>query len=270
MRNCRIRLLALDMDGTLLRSDGSVSPRNQAAVAACLERGIVVVLASGRFYPAIVPFLAYWPGQPLWVAACNGALVYAPGQASPFLARTVDLEVAREVVTWASAEGVYVKTFVDDVALVNWETDETRVFRQRFPGRIRVEPDLAAAITNGPAKIILFDDPAAIPALEREVHARWGGRLEVTGSEPELLELTAPGATKGDAVRELAARLGIDRSQVAAIGNERNDLSMITWAGLGATVASANPAVLSVVRRVVAHHNADGVAEFIESFLASA
>jgi len=90
----------------------------------------------------------------------------------------------------------------------------------------------------------------------------------VTGSEPHVLELMACGTTKGAAVRALAERLGIDRSQVAAIGNERNDLSMITWAGRGATVANANEAVLAVAPQVVSHHDADGVAEFIESFLA--
>src|SRR5690606_32613172 len=106
-------------------------------------------------------------------------------------------------------------------------------------------------------KIVLMGDPADMPALEAEVLARWGGRMEVTSSEPDLLEITAPGATKGEAVRALAARLGIDRSQVAAIGNARNDLSMITWAGLGAAVANADEAVLAEAPRVVPENDAD-------------
>jgi len=259
-------MLALDMDGTLLRSDETVSPRNRAAVAACLERGVTVVLASGRFYGAITPYMKYWPGRPIWVAACNGALVYAPGSDEPFLSRVLDPSLAREILSWADARGLYVKAYFDDAVMTNQMTEETRLFMQRF-GQIQVEPDIAAAVHKGPAKIIAFAEVSRIPELERELHERWGDRLEVTGSEPHVLELTAPGATKGGALRALAERLGVDRSQVAAIGNERNDLSMILWAGRGATVANANDAVLAVAPRVVAHHDEDGVAEFIESFL---
>ena len=96
---------------------------------------------------------------------------------------------------------------------------------------------------------------------------RWGDRLEITGSEHTSIELTAPGATKGEAIRALAERLGIDRRHVAAIGNARNDLAMVTWAGLGAAVANAHEELLAAAPRVVAHHDEDGVGEFIESFL---
>ncbi|WP_374712372.1 HAD family hydrolase [Symbiobacterium terraclitae] len=268
MTDLPVRMLALDMDGTLLRSDETISPRNQAAVAACLERDIAVVLATGRFYPGVTPYLNCWPGSPIWVAACNGALLYAPGEDEPFSTRVVDPSLARAVVAWAGAQGVYVKVYVDDLVLVNRMTEETRAFMRRYGPRVRVERDLAAALQRGAAKILLFADVNEIPALERAVCARWGAGLEVTGSEPYVLELTAPGATKGDALRTLAERLGIDRRQVAAIGNERNDLSMILWAGRGATVQNANAAVREVAPRVVGHHDADGVAEFIESFLA--
>lgn len=268
MTDTQVRLLALDMDGTLLRSDGTISQRNRAAVAACLERDIAVVLASGRFYPAITPYMECWPGSPIWTAACNGALLYGPGEDEPFLARVVDPPLAREIISWADAQDLYVKAYVDDVVVVNRITDETRSFMKRFGACARVELSTSTALQRGSEKIILFAEVAQIPALEREVRARWGDRLEVTGSEPDILELTAPGATKGGALRALAERLGVDRSQVAAIGNERNDLSMILWAGRGATVADANQAVLAVAPQVVSNHDADGVAEFIESFLA--
>lgn len=264
-----IRMLALDMDGTLLRSDLTISPRNQAAVAACLDRGITVVLATGRFYPAATPYLAYWPGRPIWLIPSNGAQLFAPGEEKPLLSRTIDLALAREVLAWIDDQGVSARVYFTEIALVNQLTERTRAFMRRLGAQCRHEPVLAAAVKEAPAKIVLMADETVTPALEAEVRKRWPGRLEVTGSEPTLVELTAPGATKGETIRALAARLGIDRTQVAAIGNGRNDLSMITWAGLGATVANAHEAVLAAVPRVFAHHDEDGVSEFIESFLAN-
>ncbi|MFB5082807.1 Cof-type HAD-IIB family hydrolase [Symbiobacterium thermophilum] len=267
MYHTPIRLLALDLDGTLLRSDQTVSPRNQAAVAACLDRGITVLLATGRFYPAAAPYLEYWPGRPIWLAPCNGAQLFAPGQTEPITQRTLDLDLAVEVLSWIDRSRIMARVYFTTLALINRMTERTLAFMRRLGAQCRYEPALASAVTEPPTKIVLMGDPAEMPVVEAEVRSRWGGRLEVTSSEPDLVELTAPGATKGEVVRALAARLGIDRTQVAAIGNERNDLSMIHWAGLGAAVANAHEAVLAAVPRVVAHHDEDGVGQFIESFL---
>nr|PZN70506.1 MAG: hypothetical protein DIU55_11305 [Bacillota bacterium] len=269
MHHTPIRLLALDMDGTLLRSDRSVSPRNQAAVAACLDCGITVLLATGRAYPAAAPYLEYWPGRPIWLAPCNGAQLFAPGEQQPVLERALALDLTREVLSWVDREGLSARVYFTTLVLINQVTEQTIDFMRRLGPQCRHEPKLSSAVTDPPFKIVLMGDPADMPALEAEVLARWGGRMEVTSSEPDLLEITAPGATKGEAVRALAARLGIDRSQVAAIGNARNDLSMITWAGLGAAVANADEAVLAEAPRVVPENDADGVAEFIASFLPS-
>lgn len=267
MYHTPIRLLALDMDGTLLRSDQTISPRNRAAVAACLDRGVAVLLATGRFYPAAAPYLDLWPGRPIWLATCNGAQLFPPGQKEPVIERTLDLDLAVEVMSWIDRTGIVAKVYFTTLALVNRMTEQTVAFMRRLGPQCRYEPVLAGAVTEPPTKVVLIGDPAEMPAVEAEVRARWGRRLEVTSSEPEVVELMAPGVTKGEIVRALARRLGIDRSQVAAIGNERNDLSMIRWAGLGAAVANAHAAVLAEAPRVVADHDQDGVGQFIESFL---
>lgn len=267
MTHPRIRLLALDMDGTLLRSDLTISPRNQAAVAACLDRGVAVVLATGRFYPAAAPYLAYWPGRPIWVAANNGAQLFAPGEEEPVVSRSIDRDVAHEVLSWIDEQGLSARVYFSDSAVINRMTEQTRAFMRRLGARCLHAPQLAGAVTEPPVKIVLMADAPRARALEAEVRRRWGLRLEVTSSEPTLVELTGPGATKGETIRALAARLGIDRTEVAAIGNGRNDLTMITWAGLGAAVANADPELLAAAPQVYAHHDEDGVSAFIESFL---
>lgn len=267
MTDTPVRLLALDMDGTLLRSDNTISERNQAAVAACLERGITVVLATGRMLPTVVPYLHLWQEGALWIAASNGGLLYPPEGGPPIRERLVDQETAREVIAWASARDIYAKVYLDNQLYVNRVTEETIGFTQRYGLSYIHHADLAERLTGTPSKLILLAEHEEIVRIEPEVRRRWGERLAITGSTPELLELTAQGATKGDALRFLAERLGIAPAEVAAIGNERNDLSMITWAGRGATVVNATEAVLAVAEQVVASNDADGVAEFIGTWL---
>lgn len=262
-----VRLLALDMDGTLLRSDLTVSSRNRAAVQACLDRGIDVVLASGRIYPTITPYLSLWPAGRLWVAAANGAVIYAPDGVTALWKRPIDAPVARAVTAWASAEGIYVKAYVDDRLFVNRVTEETLRFRRLHGIGYHHLPDLAEQLPGAPSKMVMADDSTRLPLHEAQLRRRWGTQLEISASTPDSMELTAFGVNKGEALRFVAGRLGIGSGQVAAIGNERNDLSMITWAGRGAAVANAAQAVRTAAPQVVAHHDADGVAEFIEGWL---
>lgn len=259
-------MLALDMDGTLLREDMTVSPANQAAVAQCLNEGATVVLATGRIYRSTLPYASLWPEHSLWVAASNGADVRPLGGERPLYQRLMPLNVAREIARWAVGAGLYLKTYMDDLLLVPRVTAETLRFSRLFRVPYVVAPDLAAAITAAPIKMVLLDDPQRIGELERQVIAWWGDGVAVTASTPDGIEIMAPGVSKGAALQRLADHLGLAAQNVAAVGNERNDLSMITWAGFGGVVANAPANVRAAAPRVVPHHEADGVAHFIAAW----
>ncbi|HEY8416102.1 MAG TPA: Cof-type HAD-IIB family hydrolase [Thermaerobacter sp.] len=260
-------VLALDMDGTLLRSDGTVSPRNRAAVARCIEAGIAVVLATGRAFVSASQYFTYWPGCPLWVIACNGAVIRQAGSGRPLRERLVPLPVARELARWAARRQLYLKAYVDDHLIVSRVTEETASFA-RFHGIPYTQADdLAAVLPKGPTHMVVVDEPERVPALRAEAHNLWRDRLEITSSTHDDILFCAPGVTKGTALQALARRFGVGAEKVAAIGNERNDLSMITWAGFGGAVGNAPADVREAASVVVGHHDADGVAEFIELWM---
>ncbi|MEW8977792.1 MAG: Cof-type HAD-IIB family hydrolase [Symbiobacterium sp.] len=262
------RLLALDLDGTLLRSDLTVSPANHAAVARCLREGVYVALCSGRTAGSVERYARLWQGPGLWIISCNGAEIRPAGAPEPLLRRTVPLHLARSVARWAAREGIYLKAYVDGVLLVEKATEETLAF-SRTQGVPYVETgDLVGALTGEPTKLVIIADPVLIAQLEPAVRAQWPGELEVTTSGPDSLELTARGVTKGRALQLLAEHLHVDRTAVAAVGNAHNDLSMIHWAGFGGVVRNAPPDVQQAAPVVVGHHDEDGVAEFITAWLA--
>lgn len=264
----RRALLALDLDGTLLRSDLTVSPANRTAVARCLRDGIAVALCSGRTAGSAGQYARLWEAGGLWIVGCNGAEI-RPAAGGPVLLRqTVPLAVARAVARWAAGEGVYLKVYVDGVLLVERATAETVSF-SRSHGVPYVETgDLAAALSGEPTKLVVMAEPPQVERLADAVRARWGAELELTTSEPGSLEMTAPGVTKASALQFLAEHLQVERAAVAAIGNAHNDLSMIRWAGFGGAVGNAPPEVQRAAQVVVGHHDEDGVAEFITAWRA--
>lgn len=262
------RLLALDLDGTLLRSDLTVSPANRAAVAACLHEGIHVVLASGRTSSSVEPYARLWEGHPLWIAGCNGAEIRPAGGGPAVLRRLVPLSLARSVANWARAAGLYLKTYVDDVLLVDEVTAETLAFSRAHGVPYRAVGNVAAALDAEPTKMVIVEPPERIAALVPLMREMWGDAAEVTTSEPHSLELTAQGVDKGSAVQFLADHLRVESGAAAAIGNAQNDVSMITWAGFGGVVRNAPPDVRAATPIVVSHHDDDGVAEFIAAWRA--
>jgi len=261
-------MLAVDLDGTLLRSDLTVSARNRAAIANLLAMGVQVVFATGRTYSSAAWYAALWPDYTLWIAACNGAIIRPADGGSPVQERIIPLPVARQFADWAQQEGFYLKTYVDDLLLVPKAVEETWSFSESRRMSFQEVGDVAKALKKGPAKMVIIDTPDRIAAREAGIVRLWGGVLEITSSTPDCLEFTAAGVSKGSALKFLTQRLNIEPNRVAAIGNERNDLSMIDWAGYGGAVANAPSSVRKTARVVVGDHDDDGVAEFIDAWLA--
>jgi Cof subfamily protein (haloacid dehalogenase superfamily) len=260
------RLLALDLDGTLLRSDASLSDRTRRALKAVTAAGVELVVVTAR-PPRYVTPLANQLGLEGVALCANGAIELDLGTGTWTATRPLPLAVAVSTVD-ALAEMVTPIGF-------GIETGDRVVHEPGFvPGdtpdaRFTV-PDLATMFELGrPIVKLLARSPthdadellgAAVVVLGDDVEATHsGGR--------GLLEISAAGVSKMDSLERLCAQRGIAAAQVMAFGDAPNDLAMLRWAGTGYAVANAHPAVLDAVTRHTASNDEDGVAVILETLV---
>ncbi len=266
----RYRAIATDLDGTLLRTDKSVSERTRNAVHAAEDAGLLVVIATGR-PPRWIPPVVDALGDRGLVVCANGASVYDPARhelvqrtdIEPDVALSIvdDLQAARPDVVIGAEQGF--DFAVDD----NLDAS----------GLELIESWKLQGLRHGPIRSFL-DQPVTklIVRVARPAPDGWattvqdlvGDRALVTHSiDPAFLELSHPSVHKASAVERLLEESGIAPSEVVAFGDMPNDIELIRWAGLGVAVANAHPLLLEAADEVTASNDDDGVAMVIERIL---
>jgi Cof subfamily protein (haloacid dehalogenase superfamily) len=264
-----LRLVATDLDGTVLRSDGSVSDRTAAALRAAEDSGIVVVVATGR-PPRWMRPIADALGHTGITVCSNGAVVYDL-HTDQILEHT---PMTRDVVLAVAAA---VRAAVPDVAFAI-ETRDAGFGREAFypvAPDVDLESDgiqvgsLDELVSDDVVKLLVRHgalDPDGLLEAAREVA---GELAELTHSSlTGLLEISATGVTKAATLARIADRRGIAAEDVVAFGDMPNDLPMLAWAGRGYAMANAHPEVLAATVHVAPSNDEDGVAQVIERLLA--
>lgn len=263
------RLVALDLDGTLLNAAKQLTPRTIAAVRALVDAGVIVVVASGRMYRASIKPQVLELGLTAPVIAYNGARIVDPRDDSVLFERPVDPAVAEPLLACAAERDLHLQLYFDDTLYCRRANRWSELYADRSQAEPVYREDLYDwARGRASTKLLLIDEPAAAEAFRDEWVARLGERLMISISEPEYVELTDPGATKGWALRTVCAWHGIDPAFSAAFGDSGNDLPLLEAAGYRVAPANARPAVLAVADEVCPHHDQDGVAQAIEGWLA--
>jgi hydroxymethylpyrimidine pyrophosphatase-like HAD family hydrolase len=271
------RLVATDLDGTLVRSDRTVSMRSVEVLNRISARGTVVVLATGRPIRWLSTVYAHLRPRPITVCV-NGAAVYDPDRDRILHTRTLApavlaeacerlRAVAPDVVFGVERDGGRLMRYQPGYPIAPGENGRAEVKCARFAELIRVPAAKLLARRRSD-----LDGPAApersdrLTALARR---RLAGLAEATHSSSSgLVEISAAGVTKASGLGWVAARFGIPASEVLAFGDMPNDLPMLAWAGRSVAVANAHRAVLAAVDEVTAGHDEDGVAVYLERFLA--
>ena len=277
-----IRMIALDIDGTLVGDDHRISDRTRSAIAGAMARGVRISLATGRMTSSAVVF-ANVLGLTEPLIGHQGAVVRAmplrrqaaepvtPG----FRGRVGRLmhheplaaAVIRDAVKWCRAHDL--DPHVNDLErIVVWAQDPSFDDYSAYLGEdASIVPDLDAAITRPMSKVIAVGEPSRPMALVEEARRAFAGRADVTVSHPRFLEFVAPGVSKGRAVAWLAHRAGIPMSQVLTVGDALNDLEMVGDAGHGAAMATAPVELRRAARYIAAPADQDGVARLIEALV---
>jgi Cof subfamily protein (haloacid dehalogenase superfamily) len=265
------RLIATDLDGTLVRRDQTVSARTADALARCTAAGAQVVLVTGRpirWLPAVYDQLH----APVPAVCANGAVVYDPVEDAVLRADPLAPDLLAEVARRLRAEvpGVRLAVEVTDGREMRHETDwPLRWDMEKKDIRSIESPEdlfslpavklLARAGTQDP-DIFVTIVAGAVAGLAEATHSSYSG----------LVEISAAGVTKAAGLAWLCARHRVSAAEVIAFGDMPNDLPMLTWAGRAVAVANAHPTVLEIADAVTLSNEEDGVAAYLEGLLGTA
>lgn len=279
MIDAPIKLLVMDLDGTLLPHGGSISDRTIAAIRAARERGVITTISSGRNIPSFIEY-ARTAGVNGPLIGMQGAIARelpAPGESgSGTLLRHVPFtsSLAARAVEWCRQNDLWGHAVIQD----DYAFDATDPHYETYQGwlagnaveRLHSIHDLSHHLRQEPKEIskVVAHAPAGHPETVL-AHARetFGGELDVTISHPEYLEFTAPGVNKGAALEWLAARLNIPLAQTMAIGDQHNDLEMLVAAGHGVAMHGAPEPVQRAARYLAPPSEEDGAARVIERLI---
>ncbi|MDO4357463.1 MAG: Cof-type HAD-IIB family hydrolase [Clostridia bacterium] len=271
-----IRMMAFDLDGTLLGLDRHISPRNVRALQEAHRRGIKLVLASGRGFLATRRFAAE-AGVPAILATSNGARIDESPMGPLICERCFDEYSAKAVMRLMSDAGMFFVAYCDNAnyqanidARLPDESDYYRagVFREDGFTFEMVE-DEGRMWNEGwrhTYKFVTFTRPndPRLDALREKLAPL---NLAVEASWCNNVEVMMPSAGKGNALAFLAERYGIDREEVMAFGDNFNDESMLRYAGWPVVMENGEPELKKIARIVAPHHAEDGVGRVIEEYV---
>jgi Cof subfamily protein (haloacid dehalogenase superfamily) len=196
----------------------------------------------------------------------QGAQVRTP-EGATLLDSGVPHDKAMEVIRFCRERDLHVQAYRDDRLLVERDRPEARQYAQHAGMKINFVADLDQAMGRFTPKLVIVAAHEKIEQLLPEVRRRWQGDLYAATSLPDYLEITNPKADKRQALEFLSRRLGVDAADAVAVGDGRNDLPMIEWAGLGVAIEGAPPEVLSAADRVIPRPGSGGIAELVRQLL---
>lgn len=259
-----IRCIAIDLDDTLLRSDLTISLEDRSAIRKAIREGIKVLLASGRMIQSMRPYVRELELD-VPVIAYNGAIIQEALSGKVLYHRPVPTEEALRLVPIFRQAGIHLNAYINDELYM----DELTEWGQKYAANAGVTPhpvgDLCRYLDQPSHKMLAVGEVEKIDRIQTKLQEEYGNRLQFVKSKPMYLEILAPEVSKGLALQELANGWGMDRSEVMAIGDAPNDLSMIAWAGTGVAIGNAAPVVKEKAVMVVADHDHNGVAEALRT-----
>ncbi|TVQ37600.1 MAG: HAD family phosphatase [Spirochaetaceae bacterium] len=266
-----IRLLAVDLDDTLLRDDLTISVRNKRALTAAEDTGVTVLLASGRVRQSMLPYARQLGmlDREGYMISGNGTLLTRSDTGEELTCLRLSVDDAVRAYREIDSAGFPVQVYIGDTAYASrrdpWVDEDCRCSGLRKRVVSRYEQFLHSIEV---LKLLIPADPHRIPALQQRLRTRLGDRVNLVTSKPHFLEILPPGADKGSALAHLGDMLSVPRENVMAIGDGMNDVGMIQYAGVGVAIRNAVPDVAERADWVTAGTNEeDGVAEAIERFI---
>lgn len=264
MTNEPIRLLALDLDGTLFDFSFQFSPRVRWAIAEAQRRGIAVTFATGRSITSTRPFaeeldireplICYQGG---WIAERDGRVLHRVA---------LDRNLAAQIIDFAQARAWHVNLYCGGQLYLTELRHPISFYKGLLNPAARHVPDLHALLDRDPDKVLIVAEGNGDEILAG-LRERFDGQMEIVRSHDLFIEANPLNVDKGTGLAWLAGRLGVPQSQVMAVGDQDNDAPMVAWAGVGVAMGNGSPACKAVADWIAPTLAEDGAAVAIEQFI---
>jgi Cof subfamily protein (haloacid dehalogenase superfamily) len=262
-----IKLIAMDLDGTLLDSEKMISARNLAAIEAAKRQGVYVTVATGRMFLSAAYFgRAMGANAPL--ICCNGGMVQQMDAAEPVFERQFPSETVRELLDLCHARDWYVQWYIGkDIYAEDFRQEYFYAYRTVRDFKLIEVGDAYASHTEHVIQCVARDLQGRVPEIVAEINERFAGRVCPQQNTGQSVDLTPPHVDKALGVSALAARLGLSADEVMVCGDADNDLPMLRWAGTAVVMANGLPQAKELATYQAASNDDDGVGRAIEELV---
>ncbi|MGL6260911.1 Cof-type HAD-IIB family hydrolase [Vibrio sp. WXL210] len=264
------KLIALDLDGTLLASDKRISEQNQQAIAKARAAGVTVVLASGRPIQGMVDKLELLGinSDRDFVLCYNGSMVQNIATGEVIHQQIIDGKAAKKVARKAKALGVYCHAFSTELGLITTEHNPYTQIETDINGTPATEMNFESLEDDHPIIKVMMVGPAEkITQTSAAIDEQLRQEFNVVQSAPYFLEFLNPLSNKGIGVAAIAEYLNIPAEQVIAMGDAENDHHMLRYAGLGIAMSNAMEETKQIADHITISNDEHGVAHCIEQFI---
>ncbi len=267
-----VRLIALDLDDTLLNSETQISDDNVDALRRAAALGIYVVICSGRAEDAILPYVrrldiaGMQAGR--YIIAVNGSSVFDLHMRRQIYKRVVGGEILRRADSIAAEFGLVSEVYDPDVIHTSKETEWTRRDSELCHIRLNVVEDWQNFLDKGFVKMLIPGEPELLLKVQDKLKAELGDRAVVFLSKPYFLEVLPPNCGKGEAIQFLAQHIGIPQNTTMGFGDSMNDESMLRMCGYGVAMQNGLDYIKDIATFVTEKdNNASGIGDFVRKYV---
>ncbi|MGC8971910.1 MAG: Cof-type HAD-IIB family hydrolase [bacterium] len=260
-----IKLIAIDIDGTLITPDKKITPRVRETLRYVESKGIMVSLVTGRLYPTCKKY-AVELGLSGPCVIYQGAMIIDHKTDKVLYEIRIPKDKAIEILRYSREHNLALNVYMDQFTFYTEKPNQYSVLdAQLNEVEIQIVKNLEDIIIYDPLKLMFVEDPKVISRLE-EIFSK-DKELTALTSLPQFLEIVNKKATKADALKWIAERFNIKREEIMAIGDSHNDIPMLEWVGIGVAMGNADEKVKKSADFVTLSNTEDGVAHAIEMFL---
>lgn len=266
----KYKMIVLDLDGTLTNDKKEITPRTHHALMSAQQKGIIVVLASGRPTYGIVPLAEKLnlAGHGGYILAYNGGKIVDCRSGATVFNQELEPSLVPTLHDEAKAAGMEILTYQGEGIAATKKANKY-VLHEAFINKMPVTeyPDFKNQVEYPINKCLIVGDPKPLHVLEQRLATAMEGRLSVYRSAGFFLECVPPGIEKARSLDRLIRSLGIKREETIAIGDGYNDKGMIEFVGLGVAMANASTEVQDAADYITYSNEEDGVAHVVEKYI---